>query len=198
MTNLLEKWIHSIQEKTWFIKLRAKWDELDPQSRMYIQGTSLITLAIAVFWVTIGSWWKVHAIRREIAKKNEIIQMLQSGSDEIKTLRAKISPGRALGEDRSAWLGYLESISTSMGLDKASVVISSETQGKTGDFFKESIFEVSLNKINVKQLTRFCFQIENGTRPIQIKKLSVDTKTDLSGYLDAKLTISAYSAKKST
>lgn len=195
MNNFLQKLVDGIQEQPTFQKLRAKWDELDAQSRTYLQGAAAVGGVLLVGWATVGSWWKVHSIRGEIADKEEIIRMVQGASDEMRELRDRIPPSRSAEPDSQPWNAYFESVAGTAGLDKANMEISTESAGQVRELSKESFFEISLKKVNVKQLTRFSFQVENGARPVKIRRLSVETKPDLSGYLDAKISVAVYTMK---
>jgi hypothetical protein len=195
MNNLLQKLVDGIQEQPTYQQLRAKWDELDAQSKTYLQGAAAVGAVLLAGWITIGSWWKVHSIRREILEKDEIIRMVQGASDEMRELRDRIPPSRSAEPDPQPWNTYFESVAGSAGVDKASLEVSTESSGQVRELSKESFFEISLKKVNVKQLARFSFQVENGRRPVKIRKLSVETKADLSGYLDAKISVAAYTMK---
>ena len=46
--------------------------------------------------------------------------------------------------------------------------------------------------MNIKQVVRYAASLESGSRPIKLRNLLIDTKTDPSGYLDATLALSAF------
>ena len=200
MNKFLQRLVDAIQEKSWFQQLRSKWDELDAQSKTYIQGASAVFAVLALGWLFIGSWWSVHSLKNEIAEKDEIIRMIQFANSELHSLKEQIPPSARSNDSVSAqpWSNYFENVAGMAGIDRGSLNISTETAGKTHEFSKEGLYEVNLRQINVKQLTKFSFQIENGQRPVKIQKLLIETKPDLSGYMDAKFSLVTYTTKSSS
>ena len=75
--------------------------------------------------------------------------------------------------------------------------MTNERPGTAREGSKEALAQLSVKRINVKQLTRLMFQIENGARPVKVRNLTVDVNPDQSGYMDATLQISAYTLKTS-
>jgi len=198
MSKYLQRFADWIQENPSFQLLRGKWDELDQQSRLYLKVASATMVVLLAGWVFIGSWWKVRSIKSEIAEKDTILRQVQSARNEMQALRNQIPPSRTGEADAQPWSIYFESIAGGIGLEKSSLEVSTESAGQSRGLSKESFFEVSLKKINVKQLTRFAAQVENGRRPVKIRKMQIETKSDLSGYLDAKLSVAVYSMKNSS
>ncbi len=47
--------------------------------------------------------------------------------------------------------------------------------------------------MNLKQLVQYAFTLENGTRPVKLRHMTVDTGEDPSGYLNATLSVSTFS-----
>lgn len=134
------------------------------------------------------------------------------------------SVGGMAGEDEaSPWGTYLETMASTAGIDKASLTVGTEkpfdadpkpvaakpsgkdaakdtgkkteAESSTVASNHESSIEVAIKHVNIKQVVRYAFQLENGARPIKLRNLAIDTKNDPSGYMDATLTVSAFSLK---
>ncbi|MBU6375734.1 MAG: hypothetical protein KGQ59_07050 [Bdellovibrionales bacterium] len=198
MNKMIQRLLEWLQENQTAQLVRSKWDELDEQSRLYLKAAAAMSAALLVAWIFIGSWWQVRSIRAEIAEKDQILKQVQSARIEMQALRSGIPTTRSSQTDEQPWTSYFESIATSLGLDKQSLEVSTESTGQDRTLSKESFFDLTLKKVNVKQLTRFASQVENGPRPVKIQKLQVETKTDMSGYLDAKISVAVYFIKTST
>ncbi len=196
MNELIQKWVDRVQEQPWFQNLRAKWDELDGQSRVYLQGAAAVAVVLTAGWLVLGSWWNVRSLRNEIAEKDEILKMVQSSAGELRTLREQI-PAQARGSEGETqpWAAYIEALAGQVGVEAANIEVSTESAGQNRELSKETFLDVTVKKVNVRQLTRFSYQMENGRRPVKIRRMQVETHPDMSGYLDVRLSLAAYTMK---
>ncbi len=196
MPSFLQRLLDQIQEQAWFQQLKAKWDELDAQSKLYLQWAASAAGVLLVAWIFIGTAWNVHSIRSEIAEKDELLRLLRSANDEMGELKEQIpsaaSGGSSAGQPLKDYLGGLANMAA---VPPASVDVSNEKVGTPREGSKETLAQVTLKKINVRQLVRFIFQMENGARPVKLRNLEVATQSDESGYLDATLQISTFVVK---
>lgn len=182
-----------IAEQQWFQELKAKWDELDPQSRMYLQVGGSILAALIIIILIFSSVYGVYQTRKEYNTKLDLLNTIQAANDELRKLKetnSTASPGGAAG---GAWPAYFESTATNAGMDKASVTISPEKPGTSTETVKESLYDIAVKHVNIRQVVRLAYTLENGARPVKLRNLSIDTKSDPAGYLDATLSVSAFS-----
>jgi len=178
-----------IQEQVWFQQLRAKWDELDPQSRFYLQTASLAVGVLGILIVTGASLWSVHALKRDYQQKNDLLSQLQSANDELKRLRdaAPVPEG-----EEAPWKPFLEGLAASAGLPADKVRVLEEKPGAKTDLTQETLVDVMLEKINAKQLVRYTTQLESAARPVKLRSIFVDTDPSLNGEITAKLSVSGF------
>jgi hypothetical protein len=196
MPTFLQRLLDKIQEQAWFQQLRSKWDELDAQSKSYLQWAGGAGSILLVGWIFLGTAWNVHSIRSEIAEKEELLALLQSANEEMGELKEQI-PSVATGGTSAAQpiKDYLSGLATQINVPAASLELSNEKVGSPREGSKETLAQVTLKKINVRQLVKFIFQMENGSRPMKLRNLEVATQSDESGYLDATLQVSAFAIK---
>lgn len=192
----IQEWMTSLteflNEQQWYQELKAKWDELDPQSRTYLKFAGFGCALLAVILIILSSIWSVHSLKAELREKKALLNLIQSANDELRRLR-ETTPS-SVGKDREGgpWPAYFESLASSSGFDKAALTVSPEKVGTPGDLTRESLFDLNLKHINIKQIVRFAFALESGQRPVKLRNLMIETKSDPSGYLDASLAISAF------
>lgn len=197
-----------IAEQLWFQELKSKWEELDPQSRSYLKAAGGIGGTLILFIVILSSMWSVHKLKSELTEKNELLSTIQSANDELRKLRESNSGGRE-GEDNSApWSGYLQNLGQNAGIDPASLDIAAEKpvgastekpakgSAPAEPLAKESLIDVNLKHVSIKQVVKYAFFAENGTRPMKLRNLAINTKNDPAGYMDATLTLSAFTLKQ--
>ena len=196
-----KQWFQSavdfFNEQAWFQEAKTKWEELDPQSKMYLRLAGFGLTVLAVLSILTSVMWSVHSLKASLIEKRALLAMVQNATDEMRRLRES-TPSSASGssasnaENSGGWNGYFETTAGSAGIDKASLNISADKSGASSDQSKEHLFELGLKHVNIKQITRFAFMLESGHRPVKLKNLTIDTKSDRSGHLDATLAVSAF------
>ncbi len=193
-----EALLDTIAEQAWFQQLRAKWDELDAQSRTGLQWAAGVAGVLLVSWAFAGTAWKIHSLKAEVSEKDELIRMIQNATDELAELKDQIPAAGAAATGSSQPLkDYLTTVAAGSGVPAAALGLDNEKSGSVRDGSKETLAQVTLKKINLRQLVRFLFQMENGSRPIKLRNLSIETHSDQSGYLDATLQVSTFTLKAS-
>jgi hypothetical protein len=189
-----------LNEQEWFQQLRAKWDELDSQSRTYIKAGAGGAAALFVVILSLSAIWSARKLRNELAEKSDLLHLVQSANDELRRLR-EATPGAGAGgrpgeQPAAPWAPFFESTAATAGVDKAALSVSPEKAGATTDLAKESLFDLQLKRVNIKQVVRYAFYLENGARPVKVRNLTIDTKADPAGYMDATLAVSAFAMKQ--
>lgn len=200
------KWTQQLGEKlgeqVWFQQLKGKWDELDPQSKQAVQYGGLGVIGLGALYLVVSTAWQVRELRNDLTDKTELLGLLQNSVDEMKRLKEITA---AAGQDAGAgtWADHVESVAKSAGMDKSNVSVGQEkavgaatAAGKEEpSTAKESVIEITFKKIDIRKLTRFAFNLENGTRPAKVRSLSVNTNNNPEGYIDASLTFSGFTLK---
>ncbi|MEK6580356.1 MAG: hypothetical protein AABZ55_14110 [Bdellovibrionota bacterium] len=175
-----------------FQQIKAKWDELDPQSRLYAQIAGLATGAFFSFFILASFYWKVSTLENEYKDKIELVNLLQQSSDELRRLRDSAGSGKLTAGTGGSWAAHFEIVAASSGVDKSKMTVSNEKSGTSSELAKEALMDISLKKINIKQAIRFVYNLENGNRPVKVRNFIIDTKSDPTGYLDANFAVSAF------
>jgi hypothetical protein len=198
VTEALNGLIEKIVNQPWFQELKSKWEELDPQSRMSLKLAGVALSLVGLVFMIFSSIWSVYSLKKELKDKKVLSTLLQSANDEMLTLKSRApSAPTTVNPDavETPWSGYFEGIANSLSLDKTTVSIGQEKAGDSSDESKEAIYEIGLKHVNIKQVVRFALALESGSRPVKIKNLTVDTKDDPTGYLDATLVLSSFTLK---
>jgi hypothetical protein len=198
-SNAAQASIQWLNEQEWFQPVKAKWEELDPQSRTYLQLSGVAAGGLFFAYLLLSSVWGVHSLKSELNYKSEMLSQIQSANDELKQLRSMNSSLASVlgasGEasaDSGPWAPYLEGIAAQSGIGKDGFTLSESKPGATSELSKEVLYDITVKKINVHQMVRFAYALESGSRPVKLRNLVVNTQPDMSGYLDATLSISAF------
>lgn len=195
LNQAITKMTEWLQEQAWFQQLKAKWDELDPQMKFYgklgFMGVgALFVLGAFGFFVS-----SVYRVRSDYSEKLELVRFMQSANEELDKLKKFTGGPAASGYTSSApWSAHIETVAATIGIDKTVFSLTNEKAlEKVGDM-KETTFDVALKHITIRQLVRFAFALESGSRPIKLRNLIVDTKNDPSGYLDVTYSLSGFAS----
>ncbi|MEW6056751.1 MAG: hypothetical protein AB1540_09055 [Bdellovibrionota bacterium] len=192
----LDKALDAIRESEAYQQLKQKYDELDSQTKLYVNlGVLGGGLFLVLFTVFFGIA-KVNSIKSEINEREELIGYLNSASDNIKQLRAQQAAKGA--ENASNLPAFAEMLLGASAIAPAKAEVGSERPGQETKEASEALLDVKLNQINLRQLTQFLFNatVRGTGKGLNIKDLAVDTKGDPTGYIDATVTFSIFRAKQ--
>lgn len=192
LTNLIEQ----IRESEAFQQLKAKYDELDGQTKFYVNIGALAAAVLLVFISVLTGIIKVNGLKSDLNEKEELVGYLQRSADTIRQLRAQQQAAHG-SADMSSLPGFITTTMENSGIPADKAEVGKEQAGVEDKETKESFVDVKLSQINLRQLTRFLFNLthQGGAKSINVKDLAVDTKGDPSGYIDAVVTVASYKAK---
>lgn len=193
-----------LQDQVWYQQGKAKWDELDANTRTAIKYGSLgLTIVGTLALVTVSAL-SVHGKKTDLDEKLALVQKIQSAQDELRKLKEVTSSAGVSAADEP-WQGYFELQASNSGVDPTTLKVIGEKPlsappPKKGEKKEESrmnevLVDLSLTKVNLRQLVKFVFNVENGGRTAKVRKLEVVTQPDESGYLDVTLAVSGFSLK---
>lgn len=195
MGDKIKKWmdsaIESLGEQEWFQQLKAKWEELDPQSRTYLRYAGTGVSALLLVFIIFKSIWGVHSLRIELNEKMQLLNLLQSANDELSRLKETNSSAGDAGSS-DPWPAYFEGKAKEAGIPTAGLSVSEGKSGSSTDNSKENLFELTAKHVNIRQVVRLAYFLENGGRPVKLLNMMVDTKEDPTGYMDATLSVSTF------
>ncbi len=198
-SRLKDAWQQSLdqlQEQQWFQQLKQQWEELDPQSKLYLKSAAIIGVVVGVLIAVFSSIWSVRAQKYDLAERIELTSYVESQSETLRRLKES-NQGIPAGSASGPWPAYLEGVAAAAGIDKANLSLAPEKEGAKSDATAEALIDVALNKVSIRQVVKLAFQLESGARPIKVRHISIDTQADPKGYLNAKLAISAFTLKES-
>ncbi|MBI2606262.1 MAG: hypothetical protein HYW49_09305 [Deltaproteobacteria bacterium] len=190
---LLEK----IKESEAYHQVKAKYDELDSQTKLYINLGIIAAILLVVVISVIGGVAKVSGLASDINRRDELIGYLQISADHLKQLKEKQEAAQGNADVSSPLPTFIENVSTNTGLNPEKLVLGLEKPGQEMKEAKEALIEVKLTQINLKQLARLLFNLtdQGSARNLNIRDLTIDTKGDPTGYLDAAFMVATYKAK---
>lgn len=194
LSRLLSQIGSKITETSLYQQLRAKWDELDPQVRSIVTAASvgLGGLVILLFIGTVAS--DVGTLRQNTYTKMELVTLLRSANVEMSRLKA-ITGGSAMADAKIDWNGYFTGLAGQNGLDPANLKVGAEKPAKGTATADESLLDLELKHVSIKQLLQFAVAVDQGHLPVRLRNLKITTESP-EGYLDSTLSVSGFKPKK--
>jgi type II secretory pathway component PulM len=188
MSGMLDR----MKEQEWYQQLSSTWSQLPPeQQRMVRIGGTVSGLLIAGY-LMFSTYDSAHTAKVEYYQKEELARILTQANDELRRLKGQNSGIQQEGPQ--SWAAVFQGMASMQGLPNTAVEILKESPGATQGVIQESLLEVKLKGLQVRQLVPFLYQIEHGTPPMKLKGLIVEPGSE-DGLLNAKVNLSGYMAK---
>ena len=196
-----EVWIQTLmnqlEDQSWFQELKSKWQELDPGQQLYIKLGSIAGLVLLlILWL--GSWMNHNAsLQDKLNEKQDILQELKTFNQKGQSNSGKSQSLNAASNQN--WVQLFKSLATKSRFSADELQVKKRrnptTQGNQSKELTEKQFELITKKVNLKQLIRYIFHIENHELPIQIQSLNIE-QVNTKGYLSGKMLISVFQPSK--
>ncbi len=198
--NLAEKFSslwERIEGSEAYQQLRSKYDELDSQKKLILNiafAVGVVLFILSPLFYGLGS---LRGLKNDLETREELIGYLQSSADRIRQYRAQSaaqSEGQKIEGPLNQWA---EEVLIAANIDRTRAEISAERTSQDTKEYSEVLLDIKLSQINLRQLTRLLFQFSEKGKPLHlvVRDLTVDTKSELTGFLDTTMTLVAYKAK---
>ena len=168
--------------------------QLTSRERVYVAAGGAF-LGVVLGWLAIVRPY-LHAVdnaRQRIETGRADLQKMVEMYKTYGQLQARIADKERKVQQGGAGtiLTALEGVAGQAGV--ASKIESMEERKKPdNDFFRENSVEVSLRKVTLKELVDYLYQSESAPRLLLVRKLSVSTRFDQKGLLDARVEVSSF------
>ena len=177
--------------------IKALWDKLDEKQRYLVAGAGAIVLIALVLELAVFPFWEART------KLSKSIQTSQKKLSELRILDAEFTAQEAaivkLKQAMAArgagftLFAYLEKKATQANV-RGRIKQMNSAKGMQTASLEESLIDMKLEKITVKQLTDFLYYVESPADLVTVKKVSVSKMKESPEYLNAQLQISSIQA----
>lgn len=168
----------SFRESPIVIELKSRYSALDPKHQEWILAGALGLSALILVLLPLGLFISNWSTQNEIARIEAQTEFLNSGTSEIRELKALIaqqstSADPSITPDSTAKEVATKSLVQAKIREDAATI---EEKGSNGITLKAQ-------KINLRQVVQLLYTIENSPAGIDIQDLDIDTQSDHDGYL---------------
>lgn len=188
-----------LNEQPWFQEAQNRWDELNETTRQGIRlGLVFGCLLFVGIW-SLRFTMNLKSMRANIIAKKDLIYQLQSLDQDVQGFSdfsedSNLTEGK--GFQKTDWSEVLTSLANQAHIkpEALKVEVDKESPIETENSV-ESFYSVGLTKVTIRNIVSLAYEIESYSKPIRIRKMEVDTGSDPSGYMNAKLLISGFDTK---
>ncbi len=159
---------------------------------------------LALMGIAIGVWllyWLVQGLilgpmeeaKRTIAAREVALQQMRILQADYRRVQGQVSllESQIRSGQQGNVLSMLEEMASEAQI-KDKIASMDPRSTPPNDLYRESVIEVRLQQVNLKQLVDYLFKVENSGSFLKIKRLRLKTRSDDPGYLDVSFRVSSF------
>jgi len=170
-------------------------DKLDKKQR-YIAafGAAFVLLTLIFEFALVPFWDAKEKINKSIVNNTKTLEEMIRIDAQFAGQEAEIAGIKRALASRSAdftLFAFLEKKAAQTNV-KGGIKQMNSVRGEHSEFFEETLVDMKLEKITMKQLTDFLYYVESPAEMVRIKKITVSKMKESPEYLSAGLLIASY------
>lgn len=177
--------------------MKKYWNNLGRRERVAILGGAGIVLAILLVQFAVVPFWEEKArVARALDVQEKVLEemnaqlaeyrLIQRDMDAIQKALASRPPDFTL-------YGFVERKTRESGV-RQNVRAINPSRGVSAGAYEETIADVSLEKITMRQLVQFLYRADSPRDAVRIRKLTVRQSLESPEYLTATVQLATYQA----
>ncbi len=175
--------------------ISAYWTNLDTRQRYVVGfGAAFVLVAVVLAFVVFPLWDAKAKMKKSISGNSKKLEEMVRMDTEFAVQDAQISRIKRVLASRGGdftLFSYLEKKAMSAGV-KGSIKQMNSMQGTKSASFEESLIDLKLEKLTIKQLTDFLHQVESPDEMIRVKRITIDKMKESPEYISAQILIASY------
>lgn len=174
--------------------IKTFWDKLDTKQKKIVAGAAVFLCIALILEIVVFPFTEAkEKLDKTIKVQQKKLAEINALSTEFRALEAKTAVmQRAVamhGADFTLF-SYLEKKATQANV-RGRIKYMNSSRGTRSESFEESLVDMKLEKITIKQLADFLYHAESPTDLVRIKKITVNKMKESPEYLSAQLLISS-------
>lgn len=175
--------------------IREFWNRLEKKQRYYIAGAAIfVALALILEFGIFSLLDAKERIERSVQINQKKLSELVSLDHEFGKLQAKTAKVKRALAARTAdysLFSYVEKKAAQAGC-QGNIKSMNSSRGAQAASYEESIVDIKLDKITIRQLTDFLYYAESATDLVRIKRISVSKMKGSPEYLTAQIQLASF------
>jgi len=174
--------------------IKTFWNKLDTKQRKLVAGAAIFVLIALILEIAVFPFAQakknldkaINISQKKLAEINELSAEFASLEAKTATIKRAVSMH---GADFTLF-SYLEKKATQAKV-RGRIKYMNSSKGALSSSFEESLVDMKLDKITIKQLTDFLYYAESPEDLVRIKKITINKMKENPEYLSAQLQISS-------
>jgi type II secretory pathway component PulM len=177
--------------------MKKFWDNMGAREKLYILAGTGIVILILLFQFAILPFWEERArVAKALDAQEKILEEMNAHLAEYRVIKRDMdSIQRAMASRPSDFTLYtfVERKAREAGV-RPNVKAINPSRGMSAGTYEETMADVSLEKITLRQLVQFLYQADSPRDAVRIRKLTVRKSLESSEYLTATVQLATYQA----
>jgi general secretion pathway protein M len=174
--------------------IKTFWNKLDAKQRKLVAGTAIFVLIALIMEIVVFPFWDakeklskaIIVNQKKLGEMNELSKEFSALEEKTAIIKRVIATH---GSDATLF-SFLEKRATLANV-RGRIKSMNSSRGMQSDYFEESLIDMKLEKITIKQLADFLFYAESPADLVRIKKIAVSKMKESPEYLSAQMQISS-------
>jgi len=175
--------------------IRTAWTKLNTKQRYLVALGAAAVAAVLIFELVVFPLWNARVKMKKsiIVSSQRLEEMIRIDADfavqdaQISRIKERLARRRA---DFTLY-AYLEKKAIAARV-KGSIKQMNSAQGAKSPFFQETLIDLRLEKITIRQLADFLYQVETPAELVRVKRITINKMKESPDYLSAQLLIASY------
>lgn len=174
--------------------IKSYWESLDRRQRS-IAAFGIAFVVVVLVWVFVLSpLWEAktkmeRSIQSNSRKLAEMVRMDEAFADQEAQI-SRIKTVLAARRDFTLF-SYLEKKALEARV-KGSIRQMSSMQGTKTASFEESLIDLKMDRLTIRQLVEFLYRVESPDEMIRIKRITIDKMKESPEYVSAQILVASY------
>jgi len=175
--------------------IKAFWEKLDERQRMLVVAAASLVLLILILQLAVVPFWKAKTKLAKSLKTNqktlEEISLLDAEFTAQEGTMAQIKEAMSARGADFTLFAHLERKAAQASV-RGRIKQMNSSKGTKTISLEESLIDMKLEKITIKQLADFLYYVESPADLVRIKKITISKMKESPEYLNAQLQISSF------
>ena len=175
--------------------IKTYWTNLDTKQRYLVAICAAVVIVALVLSFAVFPMWDARAkMKKNILNNSKKLEEMVKIDSDFAIQDAQISRIKnAIASRRADFtlFAHLEKKAVAANV-KGSIKQMNSVQGVKSSSLEETLIDLKLEKITIKQLADFIYQIESPDELIRIKRLTVEKMKESPDYVSAQFIIASY------
>ena len=124
----LTEQLDKIKEQEWYQQIQNSYQQLPPEQQTYLKWGSFAGGMLLMLYLTFTTIQSADSVKDEYFEKQELSQLINQASDEIKRLKGQ-NAGFTTNAAPQSWKSVFDTLATAQGLTADSVEYGSAMPG---------------------------------------------------------------------